>query len=83
MRLVYFFTLIALVVVACGQGLNWRQVKFEGNADQVLLPCKPEQAQRKVMLGHDTSDLQMQGCEVQGMQSVSYTHLTLPTILLV
>jgi hypothetical protein len=69
--------LMAWLLVACGQGLNWRDVRFEGVPDRVMLPCKPEQAQRKVALGVDQALLQMQGCEAQDLQ-FTWSHLQLP-----
>ena len=69
---------LALLWSACGQGLNWREVRFEGQPDRVLLPCKPEQAERKVPLGEQTAPLQMKGCEAQDMQ-FTWSQLELPS----
>jgi hypothetical protein len=69
--------LLALGLMACGQGLNWREVRFESSQHRVMLPCKPEQAQRKVDLGSDETLLSMQGCEVQGLQ-FTWSDLQLP-----
>jgi hypothetical protein len=69
--------LLALGLMACGQGLNWREVRFESTAARVMLPCKPELAQRKVALGSDEVLLSMQGCEIQGLQ-FTWSHLPLP-----
>ena len=66
-----------MLLAACGQGLNWREVRFEGQPDRVLLPCKPEQAERKVPLGDQSAQLQMKGCEAQGLQ-FTWSQLELP-----
>jgi hypothetical protein len=68
---------LAMLLAACGQGLNWREVRFEGQPDRVLLPCKPEQAERKVPLGAQAALLQMKGCEAQDMQ-FTWSQLELP-----
>lgn len=68
---------LAWGLMACGQGLNWREVRFEDAPDRVMLPCKPELAQRKVVLGSDETQLSMQGCEIQGLQ-FTWSHLPLP-----
>jgi hypothetical protein len=69
--------MLALLLTACGQGMNWREVRFEGQPDRVLLPCKPEQAERKVPLGEQTALLHMKGCEAQGLQ-FTWSQLELP-----
>lgn len=68
---------LALLLAACGQGLNWREVRFEGQPDRVLLPCKPEQAERQVPLGEQTTQLHMKGCEAQGLH-FTWSQLQLP-----
>ena len=78
MRHRFGMALMALGLVACGQGLNWREVRFESAPVRVMLPCKPEQAQRKVSLGTAESWLLMQGCEVQDLQ-FTWASLQLPT----
>ena len=65
-RRVYAWALV-MALSACGQGLNWREVRFEGQPDRVLLPCKPEQAQRQVQLGTQSVTLSMKGCEIQDL----------------
>mgnify|MGYP003335946014 CR=1 FL=1 len=37
---------------ACNPALNWRLVRFDDQADKLLLPCKPDQAERQVQQSH-------------------------------
>lgn len=49
---------------ACSPTFNWRQVRADGSAVAVLLPCKPERALRQVaMAGHPVA-LSMLSCDV-------------------
>ena len=36
------------LLAACNPALNWREVRFDGLATRVLLPCKPDRAERAV-----------------------------------
>lgn len=51
-------------LVACSPALNWRQASV--NAVPVMLPCKPDKAQRSVTLGPHTLTMDMVGCEAGG-----------------
>ncbi len=62
---------------ACNPALNWRLVRFDDQADKLLLPCKPDQAERQVDLGGVRSRLRMMGCEAQGLQ-FTWSRLDLP-----
>jgi hypothetical protein len=64
-------------VSACSPALNWREVRFEGLPSRVLLPCKPDRAERQVPLGDAQATLHMMGCETQGLQ-FTWSHLALP-----
>ena len=55
---------IVLGTVGCSPALNWRAVRIE--ALSALLPCKPDQAQRKVPLAGQALPLQVAGCETAG-----------------
>ena len=57
-----------LVVVgtwACTPALNWRDVTVDRMT--VLLPCKPDRAQRVVSLGQRDTAIEMAGCEAAGV----------------
>jgi len=55
-----------LSLAACSPGLNWRQVQMEAGAVTLLLPCKPDRAQKSVPLGGKDTVLSMVGCEAEG-----------------
>lgn len=58
--------------LGCSPALNWREVRSDSGTALVLMPCKPDQARRSVMLnaqGHAIqAQLQLQGCEADHMQ---------------
>ncbi len=59
--------LLALMVLqACSPSLNWRDVRPEGTSLALLLPCKPDKAQRTVPLGGVATELNMLGCDAGG-----------------
>ncbi len=51
---------------ACSPSLNWRDVRPEGTSLALLLPCKPDKAQRTVPLGGSATELNMLGCDAGG-----------------
>ncbi len=55
---------LAVALTACTPTLNWRQVPLERIT--VLLPCKPDRAQRTLRLGERDVTLSMAGCEAAG-----------------
>jgi hypothetical protein len=68
-RLSTFFSAALAAVLAlsaCSPALNWREVRPEGTRLQVLLPCKPDKAQKVVPLGGQATLLAMLGCEASG-----------------
>ncbi|MBP8136363.1 MAG: hypothetical protein KAY10_08675 [Rhodoferax sp.] len=64
--------------LACSPALNWREVPL--GQVTVLLPCKPDRAQRIVNLGPIQTSMQMAGCEAAGaLYAVSHVRLTDPS----
>jgi len=55
-----------LALAACSPALNWREVRPEGTRLSVLLPCKPDKAQKIVPLGGQPTPLAMLGCDAGG-----------------
>lgn len=53
-------------LLACSPGLNWRQVRADQGGVSMLLPCKPDRAQKAVPLGGQLVPLSMVGCEAEG-----------------
>lgn len=58
----------SVLLTACNPALNWREVRLDGQAPRVLLPCKPERAERQVPLGESKATLLMVGCEANDLQ---------------
>ncbi len=70
-------SLLVLSLTACNPALNWREVRFDDSPVRVMLPCKPDRAERSVTLGDAPVTLRMMGCEAQGMQ-FTWSRLDLP-----
>ena len=69
---------LALVLSACNPALNWREVRFDDQPVRVMLPCKPERAERTVTLGEASATLRMMGCEAQGL-NFTWSRIDLPS----
>lgn len=54
---------LLLLLVACNPVFNWREVRPDNTALSLLLPCKPDKAQRSVPLGGRPTELSMLGCD--------------------
>jgi len=54
------------LLAACSPTLNWREVRPEGTRLALLLPCKPDKAQKTVPLGGPATPLSMLGCDAGG-----------------
>lgn len=55
-----------LALAGCSPALNWREVRPEGTRLNLLLPCKPDKAQKVVPLGGRPTPLSMLGCDADG-----------------
>lgn len=55
---------LACALAACSPALNWRQASVA--SVPVMLPCKPDKAQRSVTLVPHTLSMDMVGCEAGG-----------------
>jgi len=58
--------LSALALAACSPTFNWREVRPEGSSLSLLLPCKPDKAEKIVPLGGQPTTLSMLGCDADG-----------------
>jgi hypothetical protein len=56
-----------LALIACSPALNWRDVRPEGTRLSMLLPCKPDKAEKQVPLGGRPTALRMLGCDADGL----------------
>ncbi|CAN5247112.1 hypothetical protein BH10PSE16_BH10PSE16_21280 [soil metagenome] len=63
---IYSTAALALVLAACSPAFNWREVRPEGTRLNLLLPCKPDKAQKVVPLGGRPTTLAMLGCDAGG-----------------
>lgn len=61
-----FFLSVLVLLVACSPTLNWREVRPEGTRLALLLPCKPDKAEKVVPLGGPATTLRMLGCDAGG-----------------
>ncbi len=57
--------LLAGFATACTPAMNWRETPLDGMS--ILLPCKPDRAQRRVHLAEQDVPLTMAGCEAAGV----------------
>ncbi len=50
----------------CSPAFNWREVRPDDTRLALLLPCKPDRAEKQVPLGGPPTSLAMLGCEAGG-----------------
>jgi hypothetical protein len=54
---------VLLLLAACNPTFNWREVRPDNTALSLLLPCKPDRAEKTVPLGGQPVPLLMLGCD--------------------
>jgi hypothetical protein len=54
---------VLLLLAACNPTFNWREVRPDNTALSLLLPCKPDRAEKTVPLGGQPVPLRMLGCD--------------------
>jgi hypothetical protein len=52
-----------LALAACNPTFNWREVRPDNTSFSLLLPCKPDKAEKAVALAGQPAQLKMQGCD--------------------
>lgn len=57
---------VLLALAACSPVFNWREVHPDNTRLGLLLPCKPDKAQKVVPLGGQATTLSMLGCDAGG-----------------
>lgn len=57
---------LLLALAACSPALNWREVRPDNTQLSLLLPCKPDKAEKTVPLGGQPTTLAMLGCDAAG-----------------
>jgi len=60
---VLFLVGLTSLVTACSPVYNWREVSLSGAGLKLLLPCKPDQGHRTMLLAGQELEMQMAGCE--------------------
>ncbi len=56
-----------VLLAACNPTFNWRQARLADFGLRVLLPCKPQAAQRTVGVGGQAAELHMLSCDTGGV----------------
>jgi len=69
--------LLAAMLLACSPALNWREVRIDGMPLRLLLPCKPDRAERAVAMGGRQLPLRMLGCDADGA-TFAVSHVQAP-----
>lgn len=67
MRFLIYPVIAAASLAGCSPALNWRDVRPEGTRLSLLLPCKPDKAEKLVPLGGNPTALRMVGCDADGL----------------
>lgn len=68
---------LAAVLVGCSPALNWREVRIGTAPLRLLLPCKPDRAERDVVMGGVELPLLMLGCAADGV-TFAVSHVRAP-----
>ena len=58
---------VVCLLAGCNPTFNWRNVRPDETRLALLLPCKPDQAEKVVPLGGRPTSLRMLGCEAGGV----------------
>lgn len=66
-KLVLVLAPIAWLLVACGQGWNWRVLPVGDSGLESVLPCKPDAAARTMQLPTQVAQLEMRSCDAHGV----------------
>lgn len=65
-RFLTLFVAALLALAGCSPAFNWREVRPENTRLSLLLPCKPDRAQKAVPLDGQSRTLSMLGCDAGG-----------------
>ena len=72
-RQIYFFqpaaisaAVVVCLLAACNPTFNWRDVRPDETRLGLLLPCKPDKAEKVVPLGGRPTPLRLLGCDAGG-----------------
>jgi len=73
----WYLALLAAMLLACSPALNWREVRIGGMPLRMLLPCKPDRAEREVAMAGRHMPLRMLGCDADGA-TFAVSHVQAP-----
>lgn len=57
---------VCTALAGCSPALNWREVRFGPAGLKLMLPCKPDHANRPEVLAGQAVHMEMIGCEADG-----------------
>ena len=66
MRFLINAAVVLTVLTACSPTFNWRDVRPEGTRLALLMPCKPDKAQRVVPLAGKPTEINLLSCDAGG-----------------
>ncbi len=58
--------IVALALAACNPTFNWRETRIADSGLLALMPCKPDQLTRPVMVGTTRLDMRLTACDAGG-----------------
>ena len=67
MRFSIYAVLALATLAACSPTFNWRDVRPDDTRLSLLMPCKPDKAQKTVPLGGQPTELMLLGCDAGGV----------------
>ena len=67
MRFLILAVLAMLTLAGCNPTFNWRDVRPDNTRLSLLMPCKPDKAQKTVPLGGQPTELMLLSCDAGGV----------------
>ena len=67
MRFLIYVVVALATLSACSPVFNWRDVRPDGTQLALLMPCKPDKAQKTVPMASQPTELMLLSCEAGGV----------------
>jgi hypothetical protein len=67
MRFSIYAVIAVATLAACNPTFNWRDVRPDGTRLALLMPCKPDKAQKTVPMAGQPTDLMLLSCDAGGV----------------
>ena len=67
MRFSIYVAMASMALAACNPTFNWRDVRPDGTRLGLLMPCKPDKAQRTVTMAGQLTELNLLSCDTGGV----------------